>query len=216
MAASLLVRPWSLVALWPAASLGIVAAGYLRLGAGIYRKREGRLPAFQRWFFAPALVGQAWSLRHYRRQCRPWDAVTPQVLIGRQLSSAEAAEAIRTAGITAVLDLTAEFTESGPFLALAYGSLPMLDLTAPTPDQLQRAIAFLDEHTANGRVYVHCKVGYSRSAAVIGAWLLHRGIAADPEGAVARLRAVRPTLVVRPEAMVALRDFARDRAREEC
>ncbi len=62
---------------------------------------------------APVLLGQQLSLLYYRRQCRPWDEAAPGVLIGRQLTDAEAAEAIRT-GVTAVLDLTGEFSEAAP------------------------------------------------------------------------------------------------------
>ena len=112
----------------------------------------------------PLLAGQALSLLYYRRQCRAWDTVAPGLLIGRKLSDAEAAEAVRQ-GVTAVLDLTAEFSESTPFLTTHYHNLPVLDLTAPTLDQLREAASFITEHCHKGVVYVHCKIGYSRSAA---------------------------------------------------
>lgn len=207
---SLLFPPWTLPLLWPAAALGVVAAGYLWFGSGIYGKRCGKLPLWSRCFFAPALLGQYLSLAHYRRECRAWDTVAPGVLIGRQLNAAEAERAIAEAHVTAVLDLTAEFSEPPPFLALPYRNLPTLDLTAPTQSALREAVAFLNEHTAqsnSGTVYVHCKIGYSRSAAIIGARLLASGQATDPDAAVAILRATRPTLVVRPEAFAALREF---------
>jgi protein phosphatase len=58
-------------------------------------------------------------------------------------------------------------------------------------------------------VYLHCKVGYSRSAAVAGAYLLASGQAATAEGAADLLRRARPSVVFRPEALEALRDFER-------
>ena len=58
-----------------------------------------------------------------------------------------------------------------------------------------------------GVVYVHCKVGYSRSAVVVGAYLLASGAAASAEEAIARLRAVRPSIVIRPEAVAALQGY---------
>ena len=69
-----------------------------------------------------------------------------------------------------------------------YRNLPILDLTAPTQDQLREAVAFIAEESAQGTVYVHCKIGYSRSAAVVGAYLLASGQAATVEEAIALLR----------------------------
>jgi protein-tyrosine phosphatase len=116
-------------------------------------------------------------------------------------------------GVTAVVDLTGEFSEARTFRRLPYLNLPILDLTAPTPQQLRTAIDFINAHRAAGTVYVHCKIGYSRSAVVLGAWLLDAGLATTPGEAVALLRAVRPTLVVRPEAFAALHAFHnRDRS----
>jgi protein-tyrosine phosphatase len=71
------------------------------------------------------------------------------------------------------------------------------------------AVAFIAEEAAKGRVYVHCKIGYSRSAAVVGAYLLASHEAATVEEAVAQLRKVRPSIIIRPEAMEALRTFER-------
>jgi hypothetical protein len=200
--------PWGAFLLWPAAGLGMVAGAYFGLGPGIFRKADGRLPLCTRFVLAPVLIGQYLSLAYYRRQCRAWDEVARGVLIGRALTDAEAAAAGQR-GVTAVLDLTAEFSEAAPFRAARYRNLPILDLTAPTQGQLHEAAAFIAEEAARGTVYLHCKIGYSRTAAVAGAYLLASREAATAEEAVARLREVRPSIVIRPEAMEALRAFAR-------
>ncbi len=189
--------------LWPALALGLVALAYFGLGPGMYRKENGRLPLSAKLVLGPVLVGQQLSLLYYRRRCRPWDEITPGVLIGRQLSDREAA----TLEATAVLDLTAEFSEANRLLARAYCNIPILDLTAPTPEQLGEAVGFIMEHATRGVVYVHCKIGYSRSAAVVGAYLVANGKAATAEEALTMLRARRPSIVVRPEALAALRAF---------
>lgn len=207
-AVALAARPLGAFLLWPAAAFGMLAAGYFGLGPGVFRKVAGRLPLSTRVALAPVLVGQYLSLAYYRRRCRAWDEVAPGVLVGRTLTAREAASAVRR-GVTAVLDLTAEFSESAPFRAMKYHNLPVLDLTAPTRVQLHEAVAFIARGAAAGRVYVHCKIGFSRSAAVVGAYLLATRQAATAEEAVARLCTVRPGIVVRPEAMQALRDFAR-------
>lgn len=200
--------PWGVFFLWPAAGLGIVAAGYFGLGPGVFRKRDGRLPPSARFVLAPVLLGHYLSLRYYRRQCRAWDEVAPGLLIGRTLTTAEAKAAIAQ-GVTAVLDLTAEFAEVAPLRATRYQNFPVLDLTAPTQAQLHEAAAFIAAEAEQGTVYLHCKIGYSRSAAVAGAYLLASGQVVTVEDAVARLRAARPTIVIRPEALAALHAFAR-------
>jgi protein-tyrosine phosphatase/membrane-associated phospholipid phosphatase len=200
--------PWSGFFLWPAVGLGLVTAAYFGLGPGVYRKSDGLLPLSSRLILWPLLLGQKLSLVYYRRQCRAWDEVCPRVLLGRRLTDAEAAEAVRR-GVTGVLDLTAEFSEAAPFLRTSYRHLPILDLTAPTIDQLREAAEFIAAEASRGTVYVHCKIGYSRSAAAVGAYLLASGQAATAEEAVERLHRARPAIIVRPEAMAALRAFAR-------
>ncbi len=211
-AAALWLRGWGWLLLWPTFATAMVAAAYFGIGPAIYRKENGRLHWSARLLLAPAIFGQRLSLWHYQRQCRPWDEVSPEVWIGRQLNDGEAAAAVR-AGVTAVLDLTSEFSEATPFRALAYQNVAILDLTGPTGPQLREAVCFIDSHAATGRVYVHCKIGYSRSAAVIGAWLVAGGAARTADEAIARLRAVRPSIVIRPEAETAMREFADAAAR---
>ena len=72
--------------------------------------------------------------------------------------------------------------------------------------QLAEMAAFVTE-PARGIVYVHCKIGYSRSAAAIGAWLLATGQVPTVDAAMARLRKARPTIIVRPEIIDALQQF---------
>lgn len=200
---------WGVFLLWPTAGLGITAGAYFGFGPGIFRKEEGRLPWSARFVLAPVLLGQYVSLVYYRLQCRAWDEVAPAVRIGRTLNEAEAAEAVKQ-GVTAVLDLTAEFSEASPFRDTRYLNLQILDLTAPTQDHLREAAAFITEQAADGTVYVHCKIGYSRSAAVVAAYLLASGQAEWIDEAVDLLRAARPSIVIRPEVMRALRAFANE------
>lgn len=203
-----LLWPWGVFFLWPATALGMAAAAYFGLGPGIYRKSGGCLPLSTHFALAPVLLGQHASLAHYRRQCRAWDELTPAVWIGRVLSETEA-EAAVAQGVTAVLDLSTEFSEPAAFRKLKYCNVPILDLTTPTHDQLDRAVAFIAQQSAKGVVYVHCKAGYSRTAAVAGAYLLASHEAATVEDALVRLRAVRPSIVVRAEARAALHAFSR-------
>jgi len=204
LAAGLLLRPWGLLLIWPALSLGIVSAAYFGAGPGIFRKKGGKIPWSARLLLWPVLAGQWVSLLYYSRRCRAWDELTPQLWIGRRLSRREANEAVRR-GVTAVLDLTGESSETAVLRKIAYRQLPIMDLTAPTPQQIEEGIGFIREHVGSGKVYVHCKIGYSRTAAIAGAYLLATGQASDAEAAVEMLRNARPSIIIRGEAMTAIR-----------
>jgi len=155
-------------------------------------------------------LGQHLSLVHYRRQCRPWDEVVANLWIGRVLNDQEATRIVEQ-GVSAVLDLTAEFSAARPFAGVVYLNLPILDLTAPTRGQLDAAVAFIAAQIERGTVYVHCKIGYSRTAAVVAAYLLASGNARTPDEAMALLRRARPSIVIRPEARAAIVEYAGER-----
>ena len=206
-ALAFLAWPWTAILLWPSLSLGVVACAYLGVGPVIFRKENGRLPFASRLLLGPCLLGQFLSWRYYRSQCDAWNEITPTVWIGARLSEPEAADAVRR-GITAVLDLTAEFNEARSFCDVLYRNIPILDLTGPTTGQLRDAVEFIEQHAGSGKVYVHCKIGYSRSAAVVGAWLLATNRAGSVDDAFGQLRRVRPGIVIRPEAREAMERFA--------
>ena len=198
--------PWGPLLLWPAIALGIVAIAYFRAGSIVFHKTEGKLPWSTRFVLAPCLLGQYLSLLYYRRQCRSWDRVTPQIWIGGKLGRRSANEAV-CSGVVSVLDLSAEFSEAKPFRKINYRNIPILDLTAPNQAQLMEMSKFIGDHSRNGAVYVHCKIGYSRSAAAIAAYLIMSGKVKTAEEAFAMIRCVRPSVVIRPEVRSALSEF---------
>src|SRR5439155_1618135 len=202
--------PWGVLLLWPAIALGIVAIAYFRAGPIVFHKTEGTLPWSTRFVLAPCLLGQYLSLLYYRRQCRSWDKVTPQIWIGGKLGCRSANKAL-CSGVVSVLDLSAEFSEAKPFRKIIYRNIPVLDLTAPTQAQLVETSKFICNHSRNGAVYVHCKIGYSRSAAAVAAYLIMSGEVKTAEEAFAMIRRVRPSVVIRPEVLSALSDTTRQR-----
>lgn len=200
--------PWTAILFWPALSLSIVATGYWYFGLAVFGKREGKLPWSTRVILAPVILGQYLSLFYYRRQTDAWNQVLPHLWIGAGLHEREAKKAKR-AGVTAVLDLTTEFSAPPAFRSLAYYNLPVLDLTELTPEHLRAAVQFISQHIKSGVVYVHCKVGYSRSAAAVGAYLIAAGHATDATDALKILKRSRPNIIFRPEVLVALEKFCR-------
>lgn len=198
--------PWGGLLLWPAASVLIVASAYFGFISNPYRKEHGKLPLVSKLLLAPTLLGQLLSLQYYKHRANPWDEIVPGLLLGRQLNELEAAEAVRQ-GVTAVLDLTGEFTEAKPFLSKSYMNIPILDLTAPTHEQMTKAAEFIGLEIQQSKVYVHCKIGYSRSAAMVGAYLVAAGTVQSAEEAISLMRDARPSLIVRSEIKKALKDF---------
>jgi protein-tyrosine phosphatase len=198
--------PWGVLLLWPTIALWIVAIAYFGTGPVVFRKTTGKLPWSTRFVLAPCLLGQYLSLLYYRRQCRPWDEVTPRIWIGGKLGRSAANKAVRS-GVTSVLDLSAEFSEAKPFRNINYRNIPILDLTAPSQAQLAEMGEFITDQSRTGAVYVHCKIGYSRSAAAVAAYLIMSGKVNTANEAFAIVCRVRPSIVIRPEVISALSEF---------
>ncbi len=202
------LRPWGLLLVWPAASFATIAAAYLWFGPHVFRKRDGRMHPLNRVGLFPYELGSWLTFPHYRRTAPPWVEVTPQLILGRRLNDAEAREQIER-GVRAVLDLTAECVAPPSFRALAYRNIPILDLTVPTPNQFADAVDFIRAQMKEGKVYVHCKLGRSRSAAVVAAYLIAEGLAANGSEAVDLVRRARPEIVIGPAAVEALERYAK-------
>jgi protein-tyrosine phosphatase/membrane-associated phospholipid phosphatase len=200
------------ILLWQSVAMLWVSAGYFGLGPLPYSKHDGRISLVSRILLAPALIGQWLSLRFYALQGPAFQRVLPNAWMGRLLSSKEA-QTLVDQGVTAVLDLTCEFDETKVFLkkGILYKNIQILDLTAPTRAQTREAIRFLsDVFKSNGKVYVHCKAGYSRTAAVVGAWILFSNQELSADHVMGMLRKARPQMVIRPEAQDALRSIVEE------
>jgi membrane-associated phospholipid phosphatase len=196
--AVLLEPKWGWLTMWPAVACGLVALGYAWLGPAVYRRHEGKLTWPARIVLGPVLAGQWLSWKYYAKQSAKMDHIVDGVWIGRHLGDASATALVESGEIGAVVDVCNAFCEPDALRKIERLELPILDLTAPTPEQLDHAIEFIEKHHERG-VLVHCKAGYSRSAAIVAAWLVRSGRASSSTEAFEKLSEARPQIVIRPE-----------------
>jgi membrane-associated phospholipid phosphatase len=185
--------PWTALLLYPAITLLLVGAAYLGANDDFLVKRGGHHCLITRVLFAPYLLATRATWHWYRRRDAAWCAPAPGLLFGRSVTTAEARE-LTERGVVAVLDLAPELSAPIWPAGVAYRHLPVLDFTAMDAERLQQAMRFVRRHRSRGKVYVHCALGYLRSARVIGALLRSTGLP-DPH-ARQLLRTVRPRSIV--------------------
>ena len=100
--------------------------------------------------------------------------------------------------LPAILDVCAEYPR--PRCRGAYRVLPLLDMVAPSENDLMQAALLLEAlRRKHGKVLTCCALGYGRSAAVVLTWLLAFGGCRDLAQATAQLKQARPQMVLPPE-----------------
>lgn len=175
--------------LWPCASLLLVALNYAGFGvAGFQKYTDGSLSAASTWLLAPYLLGAWVNSRLWTRKHPQPDQVAEDIWLGRVPTEQEAAP------FTAVLDLSAELPVRLP--GKTYRNLPLLDLVAPDSEACRQGAELIEQLRQQGPLLVCCALGYSRSATLVAAWLLHSGRADSVEQAIAMIRAARPRIVL--------------------
>ena len=105
--------------------------------------------------------------------------------------------------LPAVLDVCAEYPR--PRYRGSYRVLPLLDMVAPSENDLVQAALLLEAlRRQHGKVLTCCALGYGRSAAVVLTWLLVYGGCRDLAQATAELKQARPQMVLPPETAKAV------------
>jgi hypothetical protein len=195
----------SLVLLDPAVSFGVVAVAYARGGARLLGKTpDGRRRFTATCLLAPYLTLTRFSFALYRLFARASAVceIVPGMFLGRRLVAGEAGA---VAG-AAVLDLAAEFSEVRPLReGRRYLSMPLLDATAPTPEQLERVVGWVTDRLAEGPVFVHCALGHGRSACVVLGCLLRWGVVPSIRDGLRLVRERRPGVGLYPAQRELLR-----------
>ncbi|MDO4879065.1 MAG: phosphatase PAP2/dual specificity phosphatase family protein [Neisseria sp.] len=179
--------------LWVSVSLLLVSAAYWSNNAAVFQKQTGgRLSAAATVLLLPYLAGVRLNMACWLRGKAKTARVRDDVWIGSVSGVAEISDGL------AVLDVCAEYPcvrHHG-----GYRSLPLLDMVAPSENDLAQAARLLEEmRQRHGRVLACCALGYGRSAAVVLTWLTAYGGCRDLAQAAAELKQARPQMVLPPE-----------------
>ena len=182
--------------LWVSVSLSVVAFAYLTGNAAVFQKQaDGRLSAAATVLLLPYLVGVRLNMAYWLRGKAKTVRVRDDVLIGSVSGISD--------DLPAVLDVCAEYP--CPRYHGAYSTLPLLDMVAPSENDLMQAASLLETlRRQHGKVLTCCALGYGRSAAVVLTWLLVYGSCRDLAQATAELKQARPQMVLPPETATAV------------
>ncbi|OAM16965.1 protein phosphatase [Eikenella corrodens] len=182
--------------LWVSVSLSVVAFAYLTGNAAVFQKQaDGRLSAAATVLLLPYLAGVRLNMAYWLHGKAKTARVRDDVLIGSVSGISD--------DLPAVLDVCAEYPR--PRYRGAYRALPLLDMVAPSENDLVQAAVLLEElRQQHGKVLICCALGYGRSAAVILTWLLVYGGCRDLAQATAELKQTRPQMVLPPETAKAV------------
>ena len=182
--------------LWVSVSLLVVAFAYLTGNAAVFQKQaDGRLSAAATVLLLPYLAGVRLNMVYWLRGKAKTARVRDDVLIGSVSAISD--------GLPAVLDVCAEYPR--PRYRGSYRVLPLLDMVAPSENDLVQAASLLEAlRRQHGKVLTCCALGYGRSAAVVLTWLLVYGGCRDLAQATAELKQARPQMVLPPETAKAV------------
>lgn len=117
--------------------------------------------------------------------------------------------ALHTAGVCALVTLHERPVDKEKLdaLGIAAQHYPVQDFAAPSLDQIEAAVAFIERKLAAGEgVAVHCAAGLGRTGTVIACYLVHQGY--TPAEAIAHVRSQRPGSVETGEQQAIVYTYA--------
>jgi len=116
----------------------------------------------------------------------PLTWITDNIAVGHAPMSYDELDSIRCQGIDAIVNLCGEYCdlheiESSAGFEVFF--LPVVDETAPQLEEMEAALAWLDEAVYLGKkVLVHCRHGIGRTGTFVTAYLLRRGFSLKKAG----------------------------------
>ena len=138
----------------------------------------------------------------FQRYCR----ITPAVYVGPQYRKS-GKRALERWGITGSVNMRKDHDDALQGLTFDhYCHLPTVDDQAPTLDQLERGVEFIEQVLSKGgKVYIHCAGGIGRAPTMAAAYFIHQGMAL--EEAIALIKKTRPIIRIMPPQLEQLERF---------
>jgi len=175
---------------------------------------------FARVTFLPTLAYNVAMERVSSR--RWWDRIDDKVILGAlPFRSEYTQDLIKQENIKGVVSMNEDYElalfshqkEGWKKLGVDFLQLSTTDIfSAPSQEKLIRGVDFISEITHQHKgscVYVHCKAGRTRSATLVGCYLMsgHQRENWTPEMAVERMKEVRPHVLLHNKQWQAMRDY---------
>jgi hypothetical protein len=194
--------------LWPAGSLLILTGIYFTGCPGLFQKSNGSLALPMMGLLAPYLAVACLNTRLWSWKGAKADEITDGIWLGRMPHWAERNEQC----IASIVDLTAELPADTT--GIVYRGVPMLDLVAPTIQELDAAVKAIEELSSKRPTLVCCALGYSRSAAALAAWLVASGRSSSVNESIALIGTHRPSIVLGSAQRARLNEWCQARGSE--
>ncbi len=178
--------------LWTGVSFIAVGAAYGCLGAKVFGKRsDGTMGWVNICLLMPYLL-LTWITWHLQRLIRKEDCyneIAPGIWLGRRVFLNE----LPDDNISLIVDLTAEFPEPKNVISgRAYICVPTLDASVPDYQVFHKLINKICAW--QGNIYIHCALGHGRSATVVAATLVAKGLVNNTNQAEALVKNKRPKI----------------------
>lgn len=138
----------------------------------------------------------------FQRYCQ----ITPAVYVGPQYRKSGKRELERW-GITGSVNMRTDHDDALHGLTFdQYCHLPTVDDQAPTLNQLERGVEFIEQVLSKGgKVYIHCAGGIGRAPTMAAAYFIHQGMAL--EEAIALIKEARPIIRIMPPQLEQLKRY---------
>lgn len=157
----------ALILLWLGTSLLIIGLGYRNLGPVVFQKDNNGAFSFAARITHLPYRSFSRVIRHFffKSYSKPQQITDKLYLGGYALHNQVACDAI--------FDVCSEY-ERVNYSMPHYVHYPLIDLVAPTTEELRRGVEKLDALLQDNKtVFIHCALGMSRSAILVMAWMIY-------------------------------------------